>query len=121
MNKKIYNAIIEMFNDNFPNENTNDFHIQFQGDEGIAVAILVINYNKPYLKKGCDIKIKEVWLDEDRLLYAVSNNSISIIMNNIIKNQIDDFYCKMKDVLNAEYKNFEIRFSRFIETVGEMM
>ena len=124
MDKKIYNGILKAYNDTFSDEDINDFHIQFQGnDDGTSIAIFVINYNKSDTKKSNPvIKIEEVWLDGDtRVLYAVSHNSISIIMNNIIKSNFDEFYCKVKDVLNAEHRNFEVRFNNFIECVGGMM
>ena len=124
MDKKIYDAILKAYNDTFPDENINDFHIQFQGnDDGTSVAIFVINYNKSDTKKSNPvIKIEEVWLDEDiRVLYAVSRNSISIIMNNSIRSNFDEFYCKVKDVMNAESRNFEVRFNSFIESVGGML
>ena len=124
IDKKIYNAILKAYNETFPDEDINDFHIQFQGnDDGTSVAIFVINYNKSNTKKSNPvIKIEEVWLDGDtRVLYAVSHNSISIIMNNIIKSNFDEFYCKVKDVVNAESRNFEVRFNSFIESVGGLM
>ena len=124
MDKKIYNGILKAYNDTFSDENINDFQIQFQGNEdGTSVAIFVINYNNYDTKKSNPVeKIEEVWLDEDtRVLYAVSSNSISIIMNNIIRSNFDEFYCKVKDVLSAEHRNFEIRFNNYIECVGGMM
>ena len=124
MDKEIYNAILKAYNETFPDENINDFHIQFQGnDDGTCVAIFVINYNKSDTKKSNPvIKIEEVWLDEGtRVLYAISRNSISIIMNNSIKSNFDEFYCRVKDVLNVEYRNFEVRFNSFIESVGGIM
>ena len=124
MDKKIYNTILKAYNDTFPDENINDFHIQFQGnDDGTCVAIFVINYNKSDPKKSNPvIKIEDVWLDKDiRILYAVSRNSISIIMNNSIRSNFDEFYCKVKDVMNAESRNFEVRFNSFIESVGGMI
>ena len=124
MDKKIYNVILKAYNDTFPDENINDFHIQFQGnDDGTSVAIFVINYNKSDTKKSNPvIKIEEVWLDKDtRVLYAVNRNSISIIMNNSIRSNFDEFYCKVKDVMNAESRNFEVRFNSFIENVGGMI
>ena len=124
MDKKIYDAILKAYNDTFPDENINDFHIQFQGnDDGTCVAIFVINYNKYDTKKSNPvIKIEDVWLDKDiRILYVVSRNSISIIMNNSIRSNFDEFYCKVKDVMNAESRNFEVRFNSFIENVGGMI
>ena len=124
IDKKIYNAILKAYNDTFPDENINDFHIQFQGnDDGTSVAIFVINYNKSDTKKSNPvIKIEDIWLDKDiRILYAVSRNSISIIMNNSIRSNFDEFYCKVKDVMNAESRNFEVRFNSFIENVGGMI
>lgn len=124
MDKKIYDAILKAYNETFPDENINDFHIQFQGnDDGTSVAILVVNHNKSNLKDGKNINgIEEVWLDEDtRLLYATNNNSISFIMNNVIKLQIDEFYRKVKNVFGAEFRNFDVRFNSFIESVGGMM
>ena len=124
MDKKIYNAILKAYNETFPDENINDFQIQFQGnDDGTCVAIFVINYDKYDTKNSNPvIKIEEVWLDEDiRVLYAVSSNSISIIMNNAIKPNFDEFYCKVKDVLNVEFRNFEVGFNYFIESVDKLM
>lgn len=124
MDKKIYDAILKAYNETFPDEDINDFHIQFQGnDDGTSVAILVVNHNKSNLKDGKNINgIEEVWLDEDtRLLYATNNNSISFIMNNVIKLQIDEFYRKVKNVFGAEFRNFDVRFNSFIESVGGMM
>ena len=124
MDKKIYDAILKAYNDTFPDENINDYHIQFQGnDDGTSIAIFVIDYNKSDTKKSNPvIKIEDVWLDKDiRILYAVSRNSISIIMNNSIRSNFDEFYCKVKDVMNAESRNFEVRFNSFIESVGGMI
>ena len=124
MEKKIYDAILKAYNETFPDEDINDFHIQLQGnDDGTCVAIFVINYNKYNTKKSNPvIKIEDVWLDKDiRILYAVNNNSVSIIMNNSIKSNFDEFYCKVKDVINAESRNFEVRFNSFIENVGGMI
>ena len=124
MDKKIYDTILKAYNDTFPDENINDFHIQFQGnDDGTSVAIFVINYNKYNTKKSNPvIKIEDVWLDKDiRILYAVNSNSVSIIMNNSIRSNFDEFYCKVKDVMNAESRNFEVRFNSFIESVGGML
>ena len=124
MDKKIYDTILKAYNETFPDENINDFHIQFQGnDDGTSVAIFVINYNKSDTKKSNPvIKIEDIWLDKDiRVLYAVNSNSISIIMNNSIRSNFDEFYCKVKDVMNAESRNFEVRFNSFIESVGGMI
>ena len=124
MDKKIYDAILKAYNETFPDEDINDFHIQFQGnDDGTSVAILVVNHNKSNLKDGKNINgIEEVWMDEDtRLLYATNNNSISFIMNNVIKLQIDEFYRKVKNVFGAEFRNFDVRFNSFIDSVGRLM
>ena len=124
MEKKIYDAILKAYNETFPDEDINDFHIQLQGnDDGTCVAIFVINYNKYNTKKSNPvIKIEDVWLDKDiRILYAVNSNSVSIIMNNSIRSNFDEFYCRVKDVLNAESGNFEVRFNSFIENVGGML
>ena len=124
MDKKIYDTILKAYNETFPDEDINDFHIQFQGnDDGTSVAILVVNHNKSNLKDGKNINgIEEVWLDEDtRLLYATNNNSISFIMNNVIKLQIDEFYRKVKNVFGAEFRNFDVRFNSFIDSVGRLM
>ena len=124
MDKKIYDTILKAYNETFPDENINDFHIQCQGnDDGTSVAIFVINYNKYKTKKSNPvIKIEDVWLDKDiRILYAVNSNSVSIIMNNSIRSNFDEFYCKVKDVMNAESRNFEVRFNSFIENVGGLM
>ena len=51
----------------------------------------------------------------------LNNNSVSIIMNNSIRSNFDEFYCKVKDVMNAESRNFEVRFNSFIENVGGMI
>ena len=58
---------------------------------------------------------------DDNILYAVNNNSVSIIMNNSIRSNFDEFYCKVKDVMNAESRNFEVGFNSFIERVGGMI
>lgn len=121
MDKNIYDAILKAYNETFPDDDINNFHIQFQGnDDGTCVAILVIDYNKSNLKDGKNInEIEEVWLDKySRVLYVTNNNSISFIVNNVIKLQIDEFYRKVKDVLNAEFRNFEVGFNSFIESVG---
>ena len=124
MDKKIYDAILKAYNETFPDDDINNFHIQFQGnDDGTCVAIFVINYNKYDTKKSNPvIKIEEVWLDDDtRVLYAVSSNSISIIMNNIIRSNFDEFYRKVKDIMNAEHRNFEVGFNSFIESINKLI